>query len=217
MTRAAVRAFLSLLIGVACAAAPLPTIDPGEAISRPGPIGRGDDAAAAALVGTKAPALPALRWLDGKSRSLAALEGHVVVIRSFTNACPFCASTMPTLQRLHERYGERVTVLGVYHPKPPAPTAPEDVAGFVKSLKVTFPVAVDEDWSLVRAWWQDLNDAPWTSITWVLDGTGTIRFVHPGGEYHDDGGGPDHERCRSDYKALIEALEKIRTTAPASS
>jgi thiol-disulfide isomerase/thioredoxin len=200
---------LACLFGVAAEAAPLPTTDPEEAISRPGPIGRGDDAAAASLVGTKAPALPALRWLDGKSRSLASLEGRVVVIRSFTNECPFCAATIPSLQRLHERYGDRVTFLGVYHPKPPAPTASGDVAAFVKSLGVTFPVAVDEDWSLVRAWWQDLNDAPWTSITWVLDGTGTIRFVHPGGEYHEDGGGSDHARCRSDYRRLEQILGSL--------
>ena len=205
-----------LLVALAATASPLPTIDPAEAVSRPGPIGSGDYDAAAALVGTKAPALPTLRWLDGKARTLASLEGRVVVIRSFTNECPFCASTMPTLQRLHERYGDRVTILGVYHPKPPAPAASGDVAAFVKSLGVTFPVAVDEDRSLVRAWWQDLNDAPWTSITWVLDGKGTFRFVHPGGEYHDAGGGPDHERCRSDYRALAAELDRIAPAAGVS-
>ena len=203
----------ALLYALAAAAGALPTTDPAKAVSRPGPIGRGDQAAAAKLVGMAAPALPALRWLDGKPRTLASLEGRVVVIRSFTNECPFCASTMPTLQRMHERYGDRVTILGVYHPKPPAPTASADVAAFVKSLGVTFPVAVDEDWSLVRAWWQDLNDAPWTSITWVLDGEGAIRFVHPGGEYHEDGGGPAHDGCRSDYRALIEMLDRIAPAA----
>ena len=207
--RVAAPIVLALLIGVAAFAAPLPAIDPAEAVTRGGPIGRGDAEAAAALVGTKAPPVPGLRWLDGGTRTSGSLAGRVVVLRSFTHGCPFCASTLPTLQRLHERYGDRVTVLGVYHPKPKGPAASKDVAEFVKSLGLTFPVAVDEDWSLVRAFWQDLNDAPWTSITWVLDGTGTIRFVHPGGEYHDEGGGADHERCRSDYRELVASLESI--------
>lgn len=209
----------SPVVGTAVSGAPLPTTDPARAVSRPGPIERGEDADARNLLGRAAPELPDLRWLDGRTRSLGSLRGRIVVIRSFTNECPFCASTIPTLERLHERHRDRgVTVLGVYHPKPPVPTASEDVAAFVKSLGVTFPVAVDEDWSLVRRWWQAYGEGPWTSITWVLDGKGVIRYVHPGGEYHDAGGGPAHERCRSDFRqieTLIETLLAETEAAPA--
>lgn len=178
-------------------------------MSREGPIGCGDDADAAALLGEPAPALPNLRWLDGRMRDSQSLEGRIVVIRNFTNECPFCASTLPTLQRLHERYGERgVTVLGVYHPKPPAPTEPADVAAFTRSLGVTFPVAVDDDWRLFRGWWTPRGERSWTSITWVLDGSGRFRWVHPGGEYHLEGGSA-HERCRSDYAALTRAIDAL--------
>src|SRR5580765_8080831 len=139
-----------LLVSVA-AASPLPTIDPHEAVLRAGPIDRADDADARRLIGMTAPALPDLPWLDGQKRTIEALAGKVVVIRSFTNECPFCASTVPGLEALARRYRDRgVVVLGVYHPKPPAPIEAQDVAAFVKSLGVTFPVAVDDDWSLVR-------------------------------------------------------------------
>lgn len=202
--------FLLLVAGANAAFAKgLPTIEPADALARPGPIARGDDADAATLIGMKAPALPKLRWLDGQSRSLEAFEGKVVVIRSFTNDCPFCASTMPSLQALSQRYEDQdVVVLGVYHPKPPARLASRGVAAFAKSLGVTFPVAVDEDWSLVTRWWKDYSAGSWTSITWVLDGTGTIRAVHPGGEYHD-GGGADHARCRSDLAELNRTIDKL--------
>jgi thiol-disulfide isomerase/thioredoxin len=190
--------------------ATLPTTDPAEALSRAGPIGRGDDSDAARLLGIAAPALPELRWLDGRERNARTLEGRVVIIRSFTNECPFCASTMPTLQRLHARYRDRgLTVLGVYHPKPPAPTASEDVAEFARSLGATFPVAVDEDWNLVTRWWKAYSEGTWTSITWVLDRKGVIRWVHPGGEYHDEGGGPSHERCRSDLRGLERLIGEL--------
>ena len=193
--------------GVVCAG--LPVIDAKDALARPGPIDRGDDADASKLVGAKAPSLPELRWLDGRPRTLDALAGKVVVIRSFTNECPFCASTLPGLESLRKRYPDQdVVVLGVYHPKPPRPVASGDVAAFVSSAGVTFPVAVDEDWSLVRRWWKDQSDGPWTSITWVLDRKGTIRWVHPGGEYHE-GGGAGHERCRADYAELQRTIDRL--------
>ena len=193
----------------AASAAPLPTIDPHEAVARTGPIDRGDDADAAKLIGMRAPALPELPWLDGQRRSLDTLAGKVVLIRSFTNECPFCASTVPGLEALARRYHDRdVVILGVYHPKPPAPIEPADVAVFVKSLGVTFPVAVDDDWALVRSWWQAHSDGPWTSITWVLDRKGTIRAVHPGGEYHE-GGGAGHARCRSDLAQLTRTIDAL--------
>ena len=186
----------------------LPTIDPKEAATRRGPIERGDDVDTARLIGVKAPALPDLRWLDGEPRSLESLAGQVVVIRSFTNECPFCAATMPSLQALNERYGGRVVVLGVYHPKPPRSVEAADVAEFAQSLGVTFPVAVDEDWSLVRGWWKDYSAGSWTSITWVLDRKGMIRAVHPGGEYHDSGG-KAHAACRADYVKLQRTIDRL--------
>ena len=199
-----------LLLATSVVASALPTLDPAATVARPGPIERGEDAAARRLIGRPAPPLPALRWLDGDTRDLASLRGKVVVVRSFTNACPFCASTLPSLQRLHAAYsGTDVVVLGVYHPKPPAATRTEDVAELARSLGADYPVAVDEDWKLVKSWWRAFGDAPWTSITWVLDRKGTVRFVHPGGEWHDEGGGPAHARCRADFVEIRRTIDAL--------
>ena len=69
-------------------------------------------------------------------------------------------------------------------------------------------MAVDPDWSLVQAWWLARTPGTWTSITWVLDRRGRIRFVHPGGEYHR-GGGPEHARCRSDEAELRKTIAAL--------
>jgi thiol-disulfide isomerase/thioredoxin len=201
-------AVAATLRGVPAVAA-LPTIAPQEAIARAGPIECGADEDGARLIGTAAPDLPRLRWLDGKTRDRRTLAGHVVLIRSFTNECPFCAATMPALEQIHEDYAARgLLVLGVYHPKPPRPVASADVAEFAASLGLTFPVAVDTDWRLVDRWWRKRGDNGWTSITWVLDGDGVIRAVHPGGEYHA-GGGPEHARCREDEAAIRAEIERL--------
>jgi thiol-disulfide isomerase/thioredoxin len=204
-----------LALTMALAAPPAPAADTSETTSRAGPIERGNDADAAALLGKRPPELPALHWLDGKPRSLASLRGHVVVIRSFTAGCPFCASTMPTLEKWQQDLGPRgLQVLGVYHPKPARPISDAEVATASRALGVTtFPVASDPVWALVKRWWLQPTQGSWTSFTFILDRRGVVRYVHPGGAFHG-GGGPDHATCRADeqnMRALIEQLlaEKI--------
>jgi thiol-disulfide isomerase/thioredoxin len=192
----------------------LPTTPPGTARHREGPIERGldEDVAATGLIGLPAPPLPAIPWLDEKARNLKTLVGHVVVIRSFTNECPFCASTMPALEAIHRDYSDRgVIVLGVYHPKPPRAVSGKAVARFVHDLGLTFPTGIDLDWKLVESWWLSRTESSWTSVTWILDREGRIRYIHPGGEYHP-GGGPDHTRCNVDEAVVRETLDRLLAT-----
>ena len=198
-------AALILVVGVPSTSAGPPATGP----SRPGPIGRGVDDIARSLIDRPAPPLPALTWLDGQTRSSKTLAGKVVVIRNFTNGCPFCVTTVPALSQIHKDYGGRgVVVLGVYHPKPPRPVTAEEARGHARTLGATFAVGVDPDWSLVNRWWLDNPGTTWTSVTWVLDRGGRFRFIHPGGEYHP-GGGAEHTQCRSDEQALRRTLDRL--------
>jgi peroxiredoxin len=173
------------------------------------PVPRGDDAHARALIGQPAPPMPALAWVDGKTRSLQSLSGQVVVVRNFTTGCPFCEGSLPALERIHQDWkGKKVVVLGVFHPKPPRPATLAEAAAAARELGATFPVAVDPDWSLVNAWWLHRTPGTWTSITWVLDRRGRIRFIHPGGEYHT-GGNADHAQCRSDEAKLRQTIAAL--------
>ena len=212
------RVLISLLVAAIGAASPsqaeLPAHSPFEAISRPGPIARGHDAEAKALIGTKPPAFPDIRWLDGAKRDLATLSGRVVLIRSFTSGCPFCVASLPTLQALHDEYAPRgLVVLGVYHPKPRRPVSSEDVARFAGTFGATFPIGIDPDWRLVEDWWLARTKSDWTSVTWILGRDGVIRDVHPGGEYHASGG-RDHARCRADERDLRATIERLLRETP---
>jgi thiol-disulfide isomerase/thioredoxin len=174
------------------------------------PVPRGPDAGARALVGRPAPPLPALRWLDGERRDSAWLAGKVVVLRNFTSGCPYCESTLPALDQIQRDFASRgLVVLGVYHPKPPRAVGDDEAARHARRLGAGFPVAVDPTWALVQRWWfEAARQEQWTSITWVLDRRGRIRFVHPGGEYHR-GGGPEHAQCRADEQRLRDTLARL--------
>jgi peroxiredoxin len=180
-----------------------------EGAQRPGPINRGSGEVARTLVDRAPPALPALAWTDGKPRTLKSLAGKVVVIRNFTDGCPFCVTTLPALQQIHLEYAKRgVLVLGVYHPKPPRPVTIAEAGAHARKMGASFPVAADPSWSLVNAWWLDHPGTTWTSVTWVLDRAGKVRLIHPGGEYHE-GGGADHAQCRADDQSLRQTLDRL--------
>jgi thiol-disulfide isomerase/thioredoxin len=176
---------------------------------RAGPIDRGPEAAARSLLGTLAPPFPSLPWVDGQRRDSGTFAGKVVVIRNFTDGCPFCVTTLPALEQIHRDYRKRgLQVLGVYHPKPPRAVSLAEARGHAQALGATFPVAVDARWALVESWWLSVPGARWTSVTWVLDRAGRLRFVHPGGEYHR-AGGADHGQCRADELQLRATLDRL--------
>lgn len=204
------RGVLPALIVLALLAVAGPaSADGASGRDRPGPIDHGPEAVAATLLGTRAPAFPTLPWSDGAARDGRTFAGKVVVIRNFTDGCPFCVTTVPALEQIHRDYkGRGVVVLGVYHPKPPRPVTVDEARGHARKLGASFPVAVDARWALVNDWWLGLPGARWTSVTWVLDRQGRFRFVHPGGEFHA-GGGADHGQCRADERSLRATLDRL--------
>jgi peroxiredoxin len=72
----------------------------------------------------------------------------------------------------------------------------------------TFPVALDADWTALNRWWPDLEKRGWTSVSFVVDKQGIIRYVHPGGEFHESRDA-DHARCDRDYKDVERTIERL--------
>ncbi len=73
----------------------------------------------AELIGTRARGWETAEWLNGEPLRLEDLRGKVVLVRWWTDTCPYCARSAPALNEFHEQYAARgLTVVGVYHPKP---------------------------------------------------------------------------------------------------
>ena len=69
-------------------------------------------------IGVAAPPFQFDGWLNSEPLSLQDLRGRVVLVRWWTDTCPFCASSAPALRQLHEQYSAKgLTVIGVFHPK----------------------------------------------------------------------------------------------------
>jgi peroxiredoxin len=174
-------------------------------------FGAGDGRMAAAtregseLLGTPSPPLTGLAWVGGHSFSLEELRGKVVLLRWWTEGCAYCANTAPALAALHQRYGPKgLVVIGVYHPKPPGPRSEAAVTAAAARLGLRFPIAIDARWEVLRRWWLDGGERGFTSVSFLLDRRGRIRFVHPGGEFYPGDGPPGR-----DYEAIRRTIERL--------
>lgn len=164
----------------------------------------------ASIVGLPAPEWPRVRWVQGGPLRLADLRGRTVLVRFFMDErCPLCQATAPALNEFDREFRPKgLVVVGFYTPKPrPRATSVQTVRGYVRSFGFRFPVAVDDQWKVLRRLWLDrVPEARFTSASLLIDSRGIVRHVQMGGVYAKSGQGPEAQR---DYEALRAAIRKL--------
>lgn len=111
------------------------------------PIARGSDTqAGGTLVGRPAPELD-LVDLDGRRWTIADADGRLVWINFWATWCPPCRTEMPMMQRIHERYGDRVLILGVDFGEERG-----TVVDFVERYGITYPILLDPTLEAFYRW-----------------------------------------------------------------
>lgn len=141
------------------------------------------------ITGKPAPPWDLKTWINSEPLTLDALRGRVVLVRWFMSSeCPYCSATAPALVKLDAAYADKgLAIVGMYHHKSEGPLVVADVEKLVKEhYRFRFPVAIDDDWKTLKAWWLGAHPDSWTSMSFLLDKKGTTRFVHLGGEYAPD-------------------------------
>jgi peroxiredoxin len=136
-------------------------------------------------VGATAPDWKFDNWLNSTPLELKTLRGKVVLIRWWTApSCPYCRATAPALNEFYEKYHDKgLQVIGAYHHKAAAPLDVDEVKKHAGEYGFKFPVAVDPEWGTLKRWWLAGDQKKWTSVTFLLDREGVVRFIHPGGQY----------------------------------
>ena len=191
--------FALLLLLAACA----PTDERASPKVEPGRVAVGPAAGsidATTIVGHPAPAWD-VDWMGGPALTVEALRGRVVLVRWFTEGCPYCAETAPTLAALHDELEPRgLSVIGMYHHKSDEPLDPAQVRALAERFDFRFPIAIDYDWKTLRAWWLDDHEG-WTSVAFLIDRRGVVRYVHTGGSFAP--GSDDAAQMRRWIDALL--------------
>jgi peroxiredoxin len=150
------------------------------------------------------------RWVDSPPLTLASLRGKVVLLRWFNTNCRYCGNTLPALEALRTRYAAQgLVVVGVFHPKPMGPVSDAFVRSTARKLGFNGPLAVDERWSTLNRWWlANHPERNWTSVSFVIDRDGRVRWAHGGGEYHPSSD-PRHASCDASYRELDRELQRL--------
>ena len=163
------------------------------------------------LVDRPAPTLEIKQWLHSQPMEVSDLRSKVVLLRWWTQGCPFCTATAPALHKLDAEYGARgLQIIAVYHPKPPGTVDMAVVERDAAKKDFTYPIAIDTDWSALKRWWLG-QERDYTSVSFLVDRQGIIRYVHPGGEFHEgtQGGHATHESCNRDFRAIEAEIERL--------
>jgi len=156
-----------------------------------GSLGSGANSAASEqhpLLGAAAPSFE-LASPDGKQKvSLASFAGKVVVVDFWATWCTPCHESFPAYQRLAEKFGSKVAVIGVSVDESPA-----GIAQFAKETGAKFPLAWDEGQLTSKGY-----QPPTMPTSYVIDSNGVVRFVHSG--FH-----PGEEReIESELSSLLQ-------------
>ena len=127
-------------------------------------------------VGPPAPELHPKGWFNSPGLTSQELAGKVVVYDFWTYSCVNCVRTLPYLRAWYDRYrDDGLVIVGVHSPEFDFEKDHGNVERAVSRLKVTWPVALDDDMAI----WDNFNNRYWPA-KWVTDRQGRIRYFHPG-------------------------------------
>jgi thiol-disulfide isomerase/thioredoxin len=161
------------------------------------------------LVGTSFPKLRFQRWTNTPDGKAPELEDHPVLYRWWTGGCSFCEKSLPAIESLRAKYGpDGLRVVAVYHPKPVRKVADAAIRAAAEGMGYGGAVAVDGDWSQLRRAWLDGGQRRATSVTFLVDRRGVVRFVHPGPALFPSDDPGDAEEARA-FAALDRAIAEL--------
>jgi cytochrome c biogenesis protein CcdA/thiol-disulfide isomerase/thioredoxin len=122
----------------------------------------------------------AVEWINSPPLTKEGLKGKVVLIDFWTYSCINCLRALPYVKAWAEKYKDKgLVVIGIHSPEFAFERNPANVKRAVRDLKITYPVAVDSDYALWRAF-----DNQYWPAHYFIDTQGRVRHHHFGeGEY----------------------------------
>ncbi len=115
-------------------------------------------------------------WLNSNPILRDSLRGRVVLIDFWTYSCINCLRSIPYVQAWHERYrDDGLVVIGVHAPEFAFERDVDNVRASVASLGITYPVAIDNDYRV----WRAFSNRYWPAH-YFIDAQGRVRYHHFG-------------------------------------
>ncbi|MEN5363024.1 cytochrome c biogenesis protein DipZ [Brevundimonas intermedia] len=152
-----------------------------------GSIGRGmptneapTDLANLPVEGVMPPLTGATTWINSPPLTTEQLRGKVVVVDFWTYSCINCIRSIPYVRAWAEKYKDQgLVVIGVHTPEFAFEKSEANVRQNVQRLGITYPVAMDNEFGI----WRAFKNQYWPAH-YFIDAKGQIRHHHFGeGDY----------------------------------
>jgi hypothetical protein len=115
-------------------------------------------------------------WLNSRPLTAAGLRGNAVLINFCTYTCINWLRSLPYVRAWSETYRDRgLIVIGVHTPEFPFEKDIENVRRALRGIRVEFPIAIDNDYAI----WRAFNNQYWPAL-YFIDTAGRIRHHHFG-------------------------------------
>ncbi len=122
----------------------------------------------------------AVQWLNSPPLTAEGLRGKVVLVDFWTYSCINCLRAIPYVRAWAAKYKDQgLVVIGVHAPEFAFEKNIDNVKKAVGDLKLGYPVAIDNDYAI----WRAFNNQFWPAH-YFIDAQGRIRHHHFGeGDY----------------------------------
>ena len=122
----------------------------------------------------------AQQWLNSEPLTIEGLKGKVVLIDFWTYSCINCLRAIPYVRAWAEKYRDHgLVVIGVHAPEFAFERNVDNVKKAVATLGIRYPVAIDNDYKIWRAF-----DNEYWPAHYFIDADGKVRHHHFGeGDY----------------------------------
>jgi thiol-disulfide isomerase/thioredoxin len=133
----------------------------------------------------------AYAWLNSPPLTAGDLRGKVVLVEFWTYTCINWLRQLPYVRAWAEKYKDHgLVVIGVHTPEFPFEKDLDNVRPAIKARGITYPVAVDNDYGI----WRAFNNNYWPAL-YFIDAEGRLR--------HSRFGEGDYEQSEMIIKRLL--------------
>ncbi|HEY7189641.1 MAG TPA: thioredoxin family protein [Vicinamibacterales bacterium] len=138
----------------------------------------------------------ASQWLNSPRLTAESLRGKVVLVDFWTYTCINWLRTLPYVRAWSQTYQQGLVVIGVHTPEFPFEHDLDNVRRGVQQMKVPYPVVIDNDYSI----WRAFRNQYWPAL-YVIDAQGRIR---------------DHQFGEGEYERSERAIQRVLSEAGAA-
>jgi thiol-disulfide isomerase/thioredoxin len=136
-------------------------------------------------------------WLNSPSLTPADLRGKVVLVDFWTYSCINWRRTLPYLRAWADKYrAQGLVVIGAHTPEFQFEKTPANVRRAVQEMGITYPVAVDSEYAI----WRAFANEYWPALYFV-DARGHLRH---------------HQFGEGDYERSERVIQELLTEAGAT-